>query len=191
MNKKQALAQLKKKMVADKSLPFRNTATQIVFGEGSLNPKIYLLGEAPGRKEDETGRPFVGRSGQLLRMLIQSLGLSESEVYITSVVRFRPPENKTPNPKQVAVYEKYVNEELSIIQPKVIMTVGAVSLKKFSREPILKLHGKPMHTSWLEHDFILIPMIHPAAALRIPKYREILVSDFRRLKKLARKQKLW
>ncbi len=172
-------------MASDKSLPFRNTAKNLVFGEGSLNPKIYLLGEAPGRTEDETGRPFVGRSGKLLRELIAKTGIKSKDVYITSVVRYRPPENKTPTPKQVFAYEKYVNEELNIIKPKLIVTVGGVSLKKFCKDPITKLHGKPIKTQWLGHQFVLVPMFHPAAALRNPHIKKLLAADFRKLKKFV------
>jgi DNA polymerase len=159
------------------------TATNLVFGEGSLNPKFYILGEAPGRTEDETGRPFVGRSGKLLREIIQSIGIQTSDVYITSVVRFRPPENKTPTPKQVAAYESYVNQELEIIKPKVIVTVGGVSLKKFSKDSITKIHGKPRQAQWRGYKFTLVPMFHPAAALRNPAIKKLLISDFKKLKK--------
>lgn len=173
-------------MLADKSLPFRNTAKNLVFGEGSLNPKIYILGEAPGRTEDETGRPFVGRSGKFLRSLLESIDLSPAkDVYITSVVRFRPPENKTPTPKQVAAYEKYVNEELEIIKPKLIVTVGGISLKKFTKDPITKVHALPKDVEWLGHKFTLVPMFHPAAALRNPKIKQIMIQDFKKLKKLV------
>jgi uracil-DNA glycosylase family 4 len=187
MNKKLELEKLKRKMQADKSLPFRKTAQNLVFGEGSLNPKIYILGEAPGRVEDETGRPFVGRSGKFLRNLLADLNLNPGkDVYITSVVRFRPPENKTPTPKQVAAYEKYVNLELGIIKPKIIVTVGGISLKKFSKETITALHGKPRQTQWLGHKFIHVPMFHPAAALRNPKIAKIMVADFKNLRNLLK-----
>lgn len=171
-------------MRSDKHLPFAKSAKQLVFGEGSLNPEIYILGEAPGRMEDEIGRPFVGRSGKLLRALIQNAGFLEKNVYITSVVRFRPPHNKTPNPGEVAAYEKYVDEELKIIQPKVIVTVGAVSLKKFTKEPISQIHGMPRRAEWLGHKFNLVPMFHPAAALRNPNIRRLLEADFKKLKKM-------
>jgi uracil-DNA glycosylase family 4 len=187
MTKKQRLEKLKKKMQADKSLPFRKTAKNLVFGEGSLNPKIYILGEAPGRMEDETGRPFVGRSGKFLRSLLHDLKLDpKKDVYITSVVGFRPPENKTPTPKQVEAFEKYINEELRIIKPKLIVTVGGVSLRKFTREPISKVHAKPMKVEWLGHKFMLVPMFHPAAALRNPAIRAIMLRDFKKLKNLIK-----
>lgn len=184
MNKLQAIRRLKGKMQADKNLPFCKTAKHLVFGEGSLNPKIYILGEAPGRNEDETGRPFVGRSGRFLRELIRNTGLVESDVYITSVVRYRPPGNRTPSPSQVAKYERYVNQELSIIQPRLIVTVGNVSLRKFRKEPIGKIHARPMKVEWLGHKFILVPMFHPAAALRNPKIKQLMIIDFKKLKKL-------
>jgi len=185
MDKKKEIEKLKKKIQADQGLPFRTTAKNLVFGEGSLNPKIYILGEAPGRKEDETGRPFVGRSGQLLRSMILSIGLDPvKDCYITSVVRFRPPENKTPNQKQVAAYEKYVNQELQIIRPRLVMTVGGVSLKKFSKLPIGQIHAKLLKVNWLGHNFTLVPMFHPAAALRNPKILKILRKDFQKLGKM-------
>ena len=183
MNKQFELEKLKRLMQADRTLPFRKTAHNLVFGEGSISPKLYILGEAPGRVEDETGRPFVGRSGKFLRELIEDLGFRAKDVYITSVVRYRPPQNRTPKPAEVAAYEKYVTAELQIIRPQLVVTVGAVSLKKFSTRSITELHGKPLNTLWLGHKFTLVPMFHPAAALRNPKIRKILISDFKKLKK--------
>lgn len=185
MNKALEIAKLKKKIMADKMLPFRDTAIQIVMGEGSLNPKIYFLGEAPGRVEDETGRPFVGRSGKFLREQISKSGLKEKDVYITSVVRFRPPKNRTPTPVEVAAYEKYVNRELEIIQPKIIVTLGAVSLRKFTKESITASHGKLMDVEWFGRKFQLFPLFHPAAALRNPKIKQILQKDFVKLRKIV------
>lgn len=172
-------------MIADKKLPFAKTATQVVFGEGSLNPKIYFLGEAPGRKEDETGRPFVGRSGQFLRGMIHKIGLKEKDVYITSVVRFRPPENRTPTPKEVEKYKKYVDAELEIIKPKVIVTLGAVSLRKFTDQPIGKVHAKITPIVWNGRQIILFPSYHPAAALRGNSLRQQFIKDFGKLKQFV------
>jgi uracil-DNA glycosylase family 4 len=184
MNKELEIKKLKEKIKADQSLPFRKTALNLVFGEGSLNPKVYFLGEAPGRFEDETGRPFVGRSGKFLREQISKSGIDQKDVYITSVVRFRPPNNRTPKPFEVAAYEKYVNEELRIIQPKIIVTLGAVSLKKFSTISITKIHAKLLDIEWFGLKFKLFPLFHPAAALRNPKIKRLVESDFKKLKKI-------
>src|SRR6185369_17352275 len=112
MSKKYEIQKLKREISLDNSLPFAKSAKNLVFGEGNLNPKIYFLGEAPGRMEDELGRPFVGRSGRLLRKKLIQNGLKENQVYITSVIRFRPPKNKTPSMQQVAEYEKYIDREI-------------------------------------------------------------------------------
>jgi DNA polymerase len=105
MTKRSRLDALKNKMAADTSLPLRETAINLVFGEGSIYPKIYFLGEAPGRHEDESGRPFVGQAGKLLNKLIEEIGLTRDDVYITSVLRYRPPQNRDPKPDELAAFK--------------------------------------------------------------------------------------
>lgn len=169
-------------MASDSSLPLKDTATNLVFGEGNVDTKIYFLGEAPGRTEDETGKPFVGRAGKLLEKLLEIAGLKREDVYITSVVRYRPPKNRQPKPQEIKAFASYIDEELEIIDPKVIITLGSVSLKKFLPDAkISQIHGKAQKINYKGKEYILIPMYHPAAGLRSIDVLKILEEDFKNL----------
>lgn len=179
------LQKLKQKMADDKSLPLKDTATSLVFGEGSENPKIYFLGEAPGRFEDLSGRPFVGQAGKLLEKMLEQIGLTRQDVYITSVLRYRPPNNRDPKPSEIEAFKPYVDEEIKILNPRVIATLGRFSLNKFLPEAkISQVHGQP-HTIKLNGNKVIIfPLYHPAAALRRGELKQVLEQDFHKLKSL-------
>lgn len=150
-----------------------------VPGEGNPNAKIVFIGEAPGREEAKTGRPFVGRSGKLLRGLIKEIGLSEKEVYITSPVKYLP-KRGTPNKADVIHGKIHLQKQLAIINPEFIVLLGNVSQQAFFEKkiPILKSHGSVVKEGQRQY-FITI---HPSAALRFKKFRKILESDFKKLK---------
>jgi uracil-DNA glycosylase len=187
MSKKLKWLKLKEEMSADKTLPLRATAANLVFGEGSLNPKVYFMGEAPGRTEDETGRPFVGRAGKLLTELIESLGISRKHIYITSIVRYRPPKNRYPKPSEVKAHSKYVDQELALIKPELIVPLGRLALAKFlPNETITESHGKVFRIKLYGKETTVVPMYHPAAGLRNPKFKKALFKDFKVLRKLLR-----
>lgn len=172
-------------MEADKSLPLRKTATQLVFGEGGHDTKIYFLGEAPGYWEDQKGRPFVGLAGKLLDELLKSISLKREEVYISNIVHFRPPENRDPTPEEIAVFAPYVDKQIGIINPKVIITLGRFSMAKFlPNEKISRVHGKPQKINWRGEEITVIPMYHPAAALRSPEIKRQLQEDFKIIPKI-------
>ena len=114
MDKRAKLDALKERMEDDKTLPLRYGATQLVFGEGNAGAEIYFLGEAPGYYEDKAGRPFVGLAGQLLQKLIESIGMKRDDVYISNIVRFRPPGNRDPEADEIAAFSPYVDEEIKI-----------------------------------------------------------------------------
>lgn len=180
MDKKVALKKLKAEMEADKSLPLRSGATQLVFGEGNPDSEIYFLGEAPGYWEDQKGRPFVGQAGKLLDELIQSLGLKREDVYISNVVRFRPPENRDPSPEEIAAFAPYVDKEIEIINPKIFVTLGRFSMGKFlPGAKISQVHGKIRQVQWKGKDIVVVPMYHPAAALRAGEIMKQLKEDFK------------
>lgn len=180
MDKKEKLSQLKEKVQQDKSLPLRQTATQLVFGEGNPDTEIYFLGEAPGYYEDQQGRPFVGQAGKLLNELIDSIGQKREGVYISNVVRFRPPENRDPEPEEIEAFRPYVDEEIEIIDPKIIVTLGRFSMGKFfPYEKISKIHGKPKEITWKGKKIVVVPMYHPAAALRNGDIMRQLQEDFK------------
>lgn len=180
MDKKSALLNLKERMQEDKNLPLREGATQLVFGEGSPDTQIYFLGEAPGYWEDQRGRPFVGQAGKLLDQSIEDLGLKRPGVYISNVVRFRPPENRDPLPEELDAFAPYVDEEIEIINPKIIVTLGRFSMGKFlPGAKISQVHGKIHQVKWKGKDIVVVPMYHPAAALRNGEVMRQFKLDFK------------
>lgn len=185
MDKKGELEKLKKEMKEDKSLPLRSGATQLVFGEGNPDAEVYMIGEGPGYWEDLKGRPFVGQAGKLLDGLIESIGMKRGDVYISNVVRFRPPENRDPLPSEIKAFEPYVDREIKIINPKIIVTLGRYSMGKFlPGVTISRVHGKPRTVRSGNRDIIVIPMYHPAAALRRSEILQQLSEDFKVIPKV-------
>ncbi len=183
MTKLKLLNELKSKILADKSLPFADTATHLVFGEGSIDPKVLFLGEAPGKNEDLTGKPFIGSAGKLLSELIESIGLTREEVYITSVLQYRPPKNRDPKPLEIKQFEPYLDEQIKILDPKVIATLGRFSLAKFLPDAkIAEVHGKPHKIKWNQKEITIIPMYHPAAVLYRRNLQKTLEEDFQIIK---------
>ena len=154
-------------------------ATNLVPGEGSATAKVMLVGEAPGAKEDESGRPFVGGAGKLLDRLLEEAGLERADVFITNVVKARPPGNRDPKADEVAHHLPWLEAQLEILSPRVLVPLGRHALNFFAKDAkITETHG---HV--LERDGrTLFPMFHPAAALRNPKLRETLHEDARALR---------
>ena len=155
--------------------------TNAVPGEGSESAEIMFIGEGPGFYEDQQGRPFVGPSGQLLEELLASIGLERKDVYITNMVKCRPPNNRDPLPGEVRSCEPYLDRQIELIGPRVVVTLGRHSLSKFfPGETISKARGTPR--KW--NGMTVYPIYHPAAALRNPSLRSILEADFRILPSL-------
>lgn len=161
-----------------------------VIGEGSLSAKLFFIGEAPGKTEAETGKPFCGRSGKFLGEMIASIGLKREEVYITSVVKDRPQDNRDPTPKEIALYGPYLDRQLEIIKPKVIVLLGRISMKYIFKlagiedklDTIGTMHGK-VYVGKLSYGKVtLLPLYHPAAALYNPKNKQVLLDDFKIVK---------
>lgn len=168
--------------------PLHISRKKPVPGEGSLNPKIMFIGEAPGAREDETGRPFVGAAGQLLTKLIEGIGLTRGKVYITNIVKCRPPNNRDPREEEIILCLPYLKKQISLIKPKLIVTLG-----RHAAKVILELAGLKFRSMTKEHgkaydikiDSLrtrLIPTYHPAAALYNPALKQILIRDFNLLK---------
>lgn len=154
---------------------------EMVFGEGDPDASVLFVGEAPGRQEAKSGRPFIGRSGQLLRRMIREIGLQEERVYITSPVKFLP--NKmTPTQKEIIHSRGHFNKQVEIINPKVIVLLGKTAATAVLGRalPILKEHG----TIIKENEKKIVVTIHPAAALRFPKLRSAFASDFQIIKSI-------
>lgn len=157
-------------------------ATQLVMGDGNLDADIVFIGEAPGKKEDESGLPFVGASGKFLNEMLAQAGLERSDVYITNVVKYRPPKNRDPKPAEKKAFMPYLLRQLEIIRPKAVITLGRHSMEYFLPEAkIGEVHGQP-HTVHIDGDeFMIIPLYHPAAALYNGSLRATLIEDFMRV----------
>jgi DNA polymerase len=154
------------------------TCTNLVPGEGAADARVMLVGEAPGASEDEQGRPFVGRSGKLLDQVLEEAGLARDEVFITNVVKARPPGNRDPKATEVAHHWPYLERQLAVIEPELIVPVGRHALGRFAKDAkITQVHGRRM-----EHGGrTLFPMFHPSAALRNPQLKTVLFEDARNL----------
>ena len=156
--------------------------TNAVPGEGSLAADIMFIGEGPGFYEDRDGRPFVGPAGQFLEELLASVGLKRHDVYITNMVKCRPPNNRDPLPGEIESCHPYLDRQMEMVSPKVVATLGRYSFSKFfPGESIGKARGKPR--SW--RSYTVYPMYHPAAALHNPKLRGVIQEDFSRLPSLV------
>jgi len=163
--------------------PLRESRTKVVFGEGPPDSNIMFIGEAPGKKEDETGRPFVGRSGQLLSQLISGVGMDRSEVYITSIVKCRPPDNRKPKKLEYSTcMDLYLNEQIKIIKPEIIALLGnSASYALIGKKDINKIHGNIYQLNNRKY----MTMFHPAAALYNKNLLPQLKMDMAALKKIA------
>jgi uracil-DNA glycosylase len=164
------------------------TRTRLVFGEGDPYADLMFVGEAPGYHEDKQGRPFVGSAGKLLQDLLVSIGLSREQVYITNVLKSRPPNNRDPQPDEVEACTPFLLTQIGLIQPRVICSLGNFATKLLSGSPIgiTKVHGHPQIREVGGHRFYLYPIFHPAAALYTPSMLDTLRADFLRLPDLLR-----
>ena len=176
MIKSEALAGLATEIMADTSLPLAES--NLVFGEGDPDAAVMFIGEAPGLREDELKRPFVGRSGQLLDKLILEIGWKRADVYITNIVKRRPPDNRDPSPEEIESYKPYLARQIEIIKPKVIATLGRFSMNYFlPQTKITRDEGKLFPAG----NYFIYPLFHPAAALRSTTTLEALRQSFKLL----------
>lgn len=174
-------------MLQDNGLPLRKTATNLVFGEGNPEAKIFFLGEGPGYWEDIKGRPFVGNAGALLNQLLYLIKVPREEVFITNVVCFRPPGNRDPFPEEIEAFRKYIDEMIEVINPKIIISLGRFSMAKFIPGVKISLvHGKPHSVDWNGRKLVVIPMFHPAAALRSTEVMRMIKEDFLNLPEILK-----
>lgn len=176
---------LQEKLRAWKGCPLSETANP-VLGEGNPNADIMFIGEAPGQKEDELGRPFVGAAGKFLDELLSSIGLKRADVYISNVVKYRPPNNRDPLPEEKEQCMPWLQLEIALIKPKIIVPLGRHALGHFfTKLTIGNTHGKPQK---LTDDVTVFPIYHPAAALHNGNLRQSLLDDFAALKKFLDSQ---
>lgn len=170
---------------------------QMVFGEGNIFATVMLIGEAPGKSEALAGRPFVGAAGQVLNELLESIGLTRGDVYITNVVKDRPPQNRAPSPEEVQQYAPFLREQIAIIRPRVIVTLGRFAMDFIlvyfdldqQGKKIGELHGRLIDAGAGYGKVSILPMYHPAAGFYDPVVKEALWEDIRALKPFTQVEK--
>jgi uracil-DNA glycosylase family 4 len=154
-------------------------ATNLVMGDGNINADIVFIGEAPGKNEDEQGLPFVGAAGKFLNEMLAAAGMERSDVYITNIVKYRPPNNRDPLPEEKKAFWPYLLKQLQIIQPKVVITLGRHSMEYFLPDmKISQIHGEAKRIQFGEDKLVVVPLYHPAAALYNGSLRQTLIDDF-------------
>ncbi len=166
--------------------PLHETRTKAVFGAGDADAEVMFVGEAPGAEEDRQGLPFVGRAGQLLNQMLEEIGLSRERVFIANVLKSRPPGNRDPRPEEIAACEPYLFEQVRLIEPRVLCTLGNFATKLLSGNPtgITRVRGTAQVHEIGGRAVFLLPLFHPAAALRTPSVKETLRADFQLLPEL-------
>jgi DNA polymerase len=164
----------------------KKTAKQAVFGDGNAESNIVFIGEAPGKKEDEDGKPFIGAAGKFLAEMLEGIGMKRENIYITNIVKYRPPDNRDPEPQEKEACNEWLIKELQIISPKLIIFLGRHSmLRFFPMEKISDLHGKLLIKPTQEFGKqAFMPLYHPAAALYNGSMRETLIKDFNKIPKI-------
>lgn len=186
MNKQQLLDQIRADIISDNVCPdLAKTAKNLVIGDGNPDADIVFIGEAPGKNEDEQGLPFVGASGKFLNEMLASVGLERKDIFITNIVKYRPPNNRDPLPQEKKDFLPYLQRQLEVIAPKVVITLGRHSTNCFLPDlQISKAHGEPkrIKLQFKENDDVLevviLPLYHPAAALYNGGMRQTLLDDF-------------
>ncbi len=181
--RRQELVALFREVQACTRCPLHETRTRVVFGSGNADADLMFVGEAPGFNEDAQGLPFVGRAGKLLEELLIANGLTRPDVFITNVLKSRPPDNRDPHPSEIETCRPYLQRQVELIEPRVICTLGNFATKLLTGSPqgITRVHGEPQRHEIGDRPVVLYPLFHPAAALRTPKVKEQLAEDFSRL----------
>lgn len=178
-DKQTRLDQIKADILTKNVCPeLAKTATQLVFGDGNPNADVVFVGEAPGKNEDLQGKPFVGAAGKFLNEMLAQIGLERKDVYITNIVKYRPPENRDPLPQEKDDFLPYLQAQLDVIQPAIVVTLGRHSMNCFLPDlQISKVHGQPKRKGGQ----VYMPLFHPAAALYNGGMRQTLIDDFMKI----------
>jgi len=203
-SKQKQLDEIREKILREKVTPkLKETATQLVFGAGNPDADILFIGEAPGKNEDQKGEPFVGAAGKFLNEMLAMVDLERKDVYITNIVKYRPPNNRDPLPDEKAAFLPYLQAQLEVIQPKIVVTLGRHSMNCFLPDlQISKIHGQPKRirinmrnqaermkegetgvSPESSHGvpIVIMPLFHPAAALYNGGMRQTLIDDFAKI----------
>lgn len=186
MQSKQAiLDQIAADIVANNVCPdLAKQAKNLVPGAGNPDADIVFIGEAPGKNEDEQGKPFVGAAGKFLNEMLANVGMSREDIFITNIVKYRPPNNRDPLPDEKAAFWPYLVRQLEVIQPKIVITLGRHSMEYFlPGQKISQIHGQPKrirmaHSGDSGTSLVILPLYHPAAALYNGSMRQTLIDDF-------------
>lgn len=188
IDRKEQLENIHRKWADQCECKLKKTATQAVFGAGSPKADIVFIGEAPGKKEDELGVPFVGSAGKFLDEMLDVIKLKREDIYITNIVKYRPPNNRDPEPREKSACREWLLEELKFISPKLIVFLGRHAMNNFFPElQISKAHGKMLVKKFngISTKYFF-PLYHPAAALYDGSMREVLIADFRKITKVLK-----
>ena len=184
-----SLAEIAQQVANCQKCPLYKSTTKSVPGEGNPKAEVMFIGEAPGFNEDQQGRPFVGQAGKLLDELLSSIKVARSDVFIANVVKHRPPENREPLPAEIEACREYLDRQIEIIQPKIIVTLGRFSLEKFiPGVKISQVHGLARFVEINGRKIIILPMFHPAAALRGAEVMNMLRQDFLKIPQFLNNQ---
>jgi DNA polymerase len=187
-SKQAKLDDIQQQIIDDKATPeLALSATQLVFGDGNPEAEAVFIGEAPGKNEDLQGIPFVGAAGKFLNDMLEMIGLKRKDVYITNIVKYRPPNNRDPSPEEKQVFLPYLESQLEVINPVIVVTLGRHSLNCFLPDlQISKVHGQPKRYKGR----VYLPLFHPAAALYNGSMRQTLIDDFALIPTIIQKIKL-
>ncbi len=179
-SKQQLLDQIAADIVSDNVCPnLAKQATQLVFADGSADAEIVFIGEAPGKNEDLQGIPFVGAAGKFLAEMLAGIGLKREDIYITNIVKYRPPNNRDPLPEEKAAFLPYLMRQLDVMKPKIVVTLGRHSMEAFlPGRKISEIHGQPKRIQFGTIKIVILPLFHPAAALYNGGLRQTLIDDF-------------
>ncbi len=194
------LETLQQEILALRNFPLRKTAQNLVFGKGNPDADIFFIGEAPGKQEDVQGIPFVGAAGKQLDALLQSIDLKLEDIYIANILKYRPPENRNPNPRELKTHTPFLVRQIGIIQPKIIVTLGNFATKFIlagmdvekmdTITGISQLHGRPQTIACGGRSSAIIPLYHPAAMLYNGSLRKVMQKDFKIIKTYLKKNNL-
>ena len=185
MSKKEELQKIKADILTQNICPeLAKGATQLVFSDGNPNAELVFIGEAPGKHEDKQGLPFVGAAGKFLNEMLVSIGLKRADVYITNIVKYRPPDNRDPYPDEKTEFLPFLRKQLEVIKPKLVITLGRHSMECFLPGlQISQCHGQPKRYKGQ----VYLPLFHPAAALYNGAMRQTLIDDFMKIPRILAK----
>jgi uracil-DNA glycosylase family 4 len=184
VNKKETLLeQIRADIITNNIGPdLAKTAKNLVMSDGNIDADIVFIGEAPGKNEDEIGLPFIGAAGKFLDEMLVTAGMKRSDVYITNIVKYRPPNNRDPLPEEKKAFWPYLVRQLDVIRPKIVVTLGRHSMEYFLPDnKISMIHGEPQRIAFGQNQIVIVPLYHPAAALYNGSLRATLIEDFIKL----------